>query len=169
MDTPRIYVASLSDYNAGILHGAWIDANQDEDDIREEIKEMLAESRNQPAEDYAIHDYEGFCGIKISEYSGIDEIAAIAEAIEEHGEKFALVYDDLQSIDAAIEACTDRYYGEFDEVEDYAYDFLHDCYEIPDYLENYIDYEAFGRDLQLGGDIEVYQSSDYTYHIFGRG
>ena len=25
---PRIYVASLSDYNAGRLHGEWIDADQ---------------------------------------------------------------------------------------------------------------------------------------------
>ena len=38
--TPRIYVASLSDYNAGHLHGRWIDADQDPDAIREEIAAM---------------------------------------------------------------------------------------------------------------------------------
>ena len=30
---PRIYVASLSDYNAGRLHGTWIHADDDPDDI----------------------------------------------------------------------------------------------------------------------------------------
>lgn len=43
-DTPRIYVASLSDYNAGRLHGEWIDATQELDDIWAEIHAMLAKS-----------------------------------------------------------------------------------------------------------------------------
>ena len=30
--TPKIYVACLASYNAGILHGRWIDADQDADD-----------------------------------------------------------------------------------------------------------------------------------------
>lgn len=43
-DTFRIYVASLSDYNAGILHGTWIDFDQltDLDDLRAAIAAMLA-------------------------------------------------------------------------------------------------------------------------------
>ena len=31
---PRIYVASLSDYNAGRLHGVWLDANQDVEELQ---------------------------------------------------------------------------------------------------------------------------------------
>ena len=41
---PRIYVASLADYNEGRLHGAWIDAAQDEDELERAVKEMLAQS-----------------------------------------------------------------------------------------------------------------------------
>jgi len=44
-ETPRIYVASLADYNAGRLHGCWIDADQSADAIRDEIAQMLAESK----------------------------------------------------------------------------------------------------------------------------
>jgi len=33
-DTPRIYVACLAAYNAGKLHGEWIDADQDAEAIR---------------------------------------------------------------------------------------------------------------------------------------
>ena len=41
---PRIYVACLAAYNNGYLHGEWIDANQDTDDLHAEIKKILASS-----------------------------------------------------------------------------------------------------------------------------
>ena len=47
---PRIYVASLSDYNAGRLHGTWINASYGADEIREEIRK----SRPQFVGTYAI-------------------------------------------------------------------------------------------------------------------
>jgi hypothetical protein len=34
---------------------------------------------------------------------------------------------------------------------DIGYELLHDCNEIPDYLDNYIDYERFGRELMYDG------------------
>lgn len=89
----RIYVASLSDYNAGRLHGSWIDATQEPDEIHAEIQAMLKASpefkafpQGGPAEEWAIHDYEGFGGFKIEEYEDIERVSKIAQAIEEHGE-----------------------------------------------------------------------------------
>lgn len=69
----RIYVACLAAYNNGILHGAWIDATQDEDAIRDEIAAMLKASPVSGAEEYAIHDHEGFEGVPVAEYEGIRE------------------------------------------------------------------------------------------------
>lgn len=40
----KIYAACLASYNAGILHGAWIDATQGADGIRDDIAEMLRAS-----------------------------------------------------------------------------------------------------------------------------
>ena len=40
----RIYVACLAAYNNGILHGCWIDAEQEPDEIRSGINEMLKAS-----------------------------------------------------------------------------------------------------------------------------
>jgi len=39
---------------------------------------------------------------------------------------------------------------------DYAYELIQDCYDTKSMgtLANYIDYESFGRDLELGGDIQ---------------
>lgn len=91
-DTPRIYVASLSDYNAGTLHGRWIDATLDVDEINEQVQAMLAASptfrefpQGGPAEEWAIHDYDNFGSLRLGEYEPFDKVHAIAEAIAEHG------------------------------------------------------------------------------------
>ena len=84
---PRIYVACLAAYNNGYLHGAWIDVDQDADEIRDEISAMLARSPIKGAEDYAIHDYEGFEGVTIKEYAGIESVARMGAFIAEHGEE----------------------------------------------------------------------------------
>lgn len=34
---------------------------------------------------------------------------------------------------------------------DIGYELLHDCHDIPDYLDNYIDYERFGEELRFDG------------------
>jgi hypothetical protein len=43
-ERPQIYVASLSDYNDGRLHGAWIDAAQDAEQLAEAVRAMLDHS-----------------------------------------------------------------------------------------------------------------------------
>ena len=70
----RIYVACLAAYNSGALHGRWIDATQDAADIQSEVREMLAASPIAGAEEWAIHDYEGFEGAQVSEYDGFERV-----------------------------------------------------------------------------------------------
>lgn len=41
------------------------------------------------------------------------------------------------------------------DLDDLAYDLMHEQYEIPDYLENYIDYKSFARDLSYDGYYET--------------
>jgi antirestriction protein len=76
-DTPRIYVADLSAYNNAHLHGEWIDCDTDADEVREQIKAMLAASpmvEIEACEEWAIHDYEGFHGITIGEHESLDRV-----------------------------------------------------------------------------------------------
>ena len=119
--TPRIYVACLAAYNNGMLHGQWIDANQSAEAIHDKIKDMLGQSPIPRAEEWAIHDYEGFCGLRLSEYQDIDTVAEMAALIQEHGEAWA----------------------KFAEYEGIEYATL----EIPEHLQFYIDYEKLARDL----------------------
>ena len=165
---PRIYVASLADYNAGRLHGRWIDADQDTDEINEQITQMLGESREPIAEEWAIHDYEGFGPFRVSEYESIETIAGLGEGIAEHGSAFAH-WAAIAGTDAEMLAeFEDRYLGHWGSMEDYAEHLLDDLgIDInslgPDHLQPYIrfDLEAFARDLTY--DLYVSEDRDGVY------
>ena len=122
---PRIYVASLSDYNAGRLHGAWLDAAQEPDALWAGINEMLARSPEPGAEEWAIHDYEAFCGVRLGEYESIESVSKIALGIAEHGPAFGAWADYLgRSSWEDLDRFEDCYQGRWDSVSDYAEDFL---------------------------------------------
>ena len=67
-------MASLSDYTVGRLHGRWIDATQDREAIFDEIQAMLAESPEAIAEEFAIHDFDDFGGIRLGEWEDVDHL-----------------------------------------------------------------------------------------------
>lgn len=146
-DQYQIYVASLSDYNAGILHGKWIKLeSKDINDIQDEISQILADSPNakkygEPAESWAIHDFE-LGGIRISEYEDLETIIAIVEALSEHGEAFAIYYNDVSDLESATSNFEEAYEGEYDSLLAYATEIFDELYahSIPENLRYYIDY-----------------------------
>ncbi len=162
-DTPRIYVVCLASYNTGTLHGEWIDAI-DADVIREEIQEMLDASPEPIAEDWAIHDYDGFGSLSLLEHEDVDKVAELGALIEEHGEAFA-AYANRVGVDYATEGgFQDAYCGEWNSEKAYAENSFDELYlhEIPDHLQPYIDYEAFTRDLFM----DCYSSVDCEGGVF---
>jgi antirestriction protein len=168
IDSPRIYVACLASYNSGILHGAWIAADQDPDDIRAEINAMLAKSRQPVAEEWAVHDFEGFHGHRLAEYESIEAVAEIAKLIAEHEELGAELLAHSDSPESAREALTDNYQGGFDSPAAWAEQLLEDSgdlAQLPERLRGYFDFEAFARDAQLSGDIFVIEV-DGQHHVF---
>jgi antirestriction protein len=78
---PRIYIASLSDYNNGKLHGTWVDPTRSLQEISKAVTRMLSSSTCQPAEDWAIHDYEGFGDTRISENATLGSVRTLALAM----------------------------------------------------------------------------------------
>lgn len=161
----RIYVACLAAYNNGILHGAWINAEQGAENINNAVRDMLAASPIKNAEEFAIHDYEGFEGIRLSEYSGIDQVAKYAAFIAKHGalggELFAH-YGDLESAEDAME---DHYHGCFASVAEFAEELAAETTEIPQNLSFYIDYEKMARDLEIN-DVLAIEIGASEVHIF---
>lgn len=158
--TPRIYVASLSDYNAGRLHGCWIDAAQDADDIHADIQAMLATSGETIAEEWAIHDYEEFGGISISEYESIETVAVLAHLLAEHGAAIAAYYDNqsgywAENLDEIEESFRESFQGEHDSEEEFAQQLADDLgmlqnIEGQGWPASYIDWAAATRDLFCG-------------------
>lgn len=151
-DTPRIYVASLADYNNGILHGIWIDldVDVDADEIQEQVNAMLATSREGLAEEWAIHDYEGFDSIRLSEWETFTTVAEIANGLRAHGTPYAVWYADDES-NRDVKAFEQSFIGDFEDAADYAY---RDAEESGLYrslsdlrIENYVDWERYGDDL----------------------
>ncbi len=165
--TPRIYVACLAAYNSGYLHGAWINAYNDADDIRAEIAAMLKTSPIAGAEEYAIHDYEGFEAVAIGEYAGIDKVAKIAAFLAEHGVLGGAVLDHFcGDMDEASEALSDRYHGKFSSLADYMEELTADTLTIPEQLRYYIDWQAMAHDAELDGDLFTIQTDHDTVHVF---
>jgi antirestriction protein len=152
--TPRIYVACLASYNAGKLHGRWIDATIGADLIEHEIGEMLAESPEPGAEEFAIHDHEGL------------------EAIDAAG-------DNAPALLAWLDAEPGRDPGEFDDrfrgewrslaeyVEDYWESVGHDGEKSAGgswwHPARYVDWEAMARDLRAAGDVETIDATAGVY------
>lgn len=213
MNTPRIYVADLASYNNGILHGAWIDADQSADEIRCEIENKVLSTSKFPnvtnaafhckecgkkwarqidygmpsgcpdcdstdiehgspypsSEEWAIHDFEGFCGMKIEEYTSISEVSEIAEAVSEHGELYSLLRDNGMDHDESIKMIEENYQGEYDDLADYAYRFAEDMGDIeniPEPYRTHINWEGIGRDMKLGGDILTLKMENHNIAVF---
>ncbi len=168
--TPRIYVACLAAYNNGHLHGEWIDADQSPDELHEAIQQMLAASPEPGAEEWAIHDYEGFGALRLSEWESFERISAIATGIAEHGEAFAawMSYDsERDPVDTA--AFVDAYRGEWDSLRDYAENYADDIglYDMAERAASpyvVVDTDMMERDL----DIELYtvESDHHTIYVF---
>jgi antirestriction protein len=170
--SPRVYVACLASYNAGRLHGAWIDANQDADDIRDQVSAMLAASPEPGAEEWAIHDHEGLGDI--GEHESLDRIAELGQAIAGAGDDAAaqLAWLDNQSgRDPADFA--DVYRGHYDSLTDYVEELWAEqgFAELADKMAGgswwnpvrYIDWERMARDLELSGDVETIDSASGVY------
>lgn len=168
---PRIYVASLSDYNAGRLHGTWIDATQDPDEIHQDVQRMLTTSPEPLAEEWAIHDYEGFGLARLSEYSDFESVTRLAQGIENHGDAFSAW---IAYIGDASEENTDKfeeaYLGRWDDIKTYAEQLAEDIGLtediIPEEHRSYIriDIDSLVRDLEI--DLVVAKASDGGIHVF---
>lgn len=181
MSDLRFYAACLASYNNGVLHGAWIDASDDVDAMQCAIADMLRRSQfpnvqvQHPdtgetvpsAEEWAIHDYDGAVPHGLGEYPGLALIAAWVEVLDaaesagipgEVAAKVAENYGEPHNGEFAetLECIAERYCGEHDSLTAYAESFVDDTgmlSGIDETIARYFDFEAFGRDMQLGGDV----------------
>lgn len=170
---PEIWVGSLSDYNNGRLHGVWLDATLDPDDLHHAVQFILRNGYTPGAEEWAIMDYDDFCGLNLGEYELLEVVSRIAQGIAEHGEAFAKWVDYVgERTEEALSRFEDRYLGKFESTEAYAEYILEetDSYryldEIPESLRMYakFDTEQMARDMEI--ELYVTEADDGGVFVF---
>lgn len=177
---PQVWAACLSAYNSGVLHGKWLDAAVEPDELWAGVKEVIDTSPVPDAEEHFWADYEGFEGIRIGEYEAVERLVAIARFINVFGEPAALFLgyygtDDLEQLeDRFIES----YAGDFDDIDDlgdrlyvdHGYEQMMQDIErdVPESIEQYVifDIDAWLNDLQQSGALYVVNGRDGRLHAF---
>lgn len=163
---PRIYVACLCSYNAGILHGRWIGVT-DIDEVWSNVQMMLKHSPEEGAEEWAIHDYDGFCGVEISEYASFETVVLIADFVREHGDLGAKLLANFGGDLDEARSSFSNYAGHYETIADFAQGLTEQSgTTMPENIAPYIDYEAMGRDLELGGEVFTIETGSHQFHIF---
>lgn len=136
-------------------NGKWIDLPATE----EEIEEAIEYAKTEDCDEVMISDYEG---IKCGEFDNIYEINEQAEQIdgleEYEQEILEALLNDGYNFDEALEIVENQDYYYYDECYDMTDVAIRYCEEagilndIPDYLQNYFDFEAYGRDMSYSGN-----------------
>ncbi len=80
---PAIFIASLTDYVNGIIHGRWVPARASPIDLQSELDAVLASSpwtrqTGEPAEEWIILDHEGFGSLCPDPHEALADLAALA-------------------------------------------------------------------------------------------
>lgn len=159
-DAPALWVGCLAAYNAGKLHGAWMQASSDTAEMYEAISEILAASPEAPAaEEWEIMDTENMPSLCRADVYAAAEYVAALEALKDYTTAAEIVAAWVEwrgSDEMDAEKIQDAYLGQFDSVEDYAWQYIDDSdalREVPEYLRPYVNVAALGRDMELSGDI----------------
>jgi len=171
---PRIYVASLADYNSGRLVGRWLDADQDEEQLLGEAEGMLRSAAEPGAEEFAIHDYEGFAGLRLSEFESLATVARLARGFKEHGPAFGAWAQIVGTEQASAESSAEHHLGQWPDLAAYGETLAEDLglvdylQQIPRVLQPYVifDHEALVRDMQLNGEVEIVEAEGGVVHVF---
>lgn len=178
-ERPRIWVASLPDYNNSVLHGSWLDATREPDEIQADIQAMLAASpwtarTGEPAEEWGIFDTDNFGACRIDQHEDLDWVSAVAQGIAEHGPAFA-AWADVVEDPQLLAGFEEAYLGEYDSLEAYAEQLIDDLgYDelldqvLPPGLRAYVDINIAGyaRDMSLSGEVQKYHRPDGGVWLF---
>jgi antirestriction protein len=173
---PRIWIASLSDYNEGRLHGEWVNAAVEADQLHAAAQRILASSPDPDAEEWAIFDYDNFGSYRPGEYDDLATVATVARGIEKHGFAFA-TWADLSEIAVAdLETeFEDAFMGHFDSRELFADSVLEDfdveqtlTKGLPAWITSHIsiDRAAVARDLEMSGDLTIEDAPGGGIYVF---
>ena len=174
----RIYVGTYAKYNDGSLFGKWMDLS-DYIDLKDFYEACLELHQDEEDPELMFQDWEYIPDFLISESSlnentfrYMEEVTGMdddrARALEIYCKDIASWPDNEKDFEEILEEFNESYQGYFagsmkDPAEEFAYQYIEDngmLSDVPELLQRYFDYEAFGKDLFM----DVY--SEYEGHVF---
>ena len=162
------FITNLGKYNEGDLVGEWVKFPTTPEEMQKVFERIGIGQKDdfgQPYEEWFITDYDCYVdGLydKLGEYENLDELNYLASKLDEMSqgeyEQFQAameIGDHTGSIQELINLtenldCYDVYpdIHDHDDLGRYYIEEL-DAMQVPEHLRNYIDYEAYGRDIAL--------------------
>jgi len=157
------YITNLGKYNEGTLVGEWVKFPTTREEIQEVMKRIGIDGVQY--EEWFITDYDCYVdGLSnaFGEYESLDELNYLAASIED------MDRSDFERFEAAVEVSDythsvkdfinltdnlDKYdiYPGINDYDDLGRMYIDEygSLEVPEHLKNYIDYEAYGRDIAM--------------------
>ena len=162
------FITNLGKYNEGELVGEWVKFPTTAEELQEVFKRIgigRKDDFGNPYEEWFITDYDCYVdGLydKLGEYENLDELNYLASKLDEMSESEYAQFQagmemgdhcgSLQEIINLTENldCYEVYpdIHDYDDLGRYYIEEL-DVMQVPEHLQNYIDYEAYGRDVAL--------------------
>ena len=174
----KIYVTNLGKYNEGFLIGKWLELPATEEEIEKTLEEIgISDEPDENGiyyEEYFITDYEtDIDGLKVSEYSNIDDLNELAESIDDLDEDEKEIVDAIMGEGYSLEDAIDKkddvmIYYNCSNMEQVAEDYAEQVgllNDIPESLRYYFDFEAYGRDMSFEGHF-VFTDNGNCIQIF---
>ena len=187
------FITNLGKYNEGDLVGEWVKFPTTPEEMQKVFERIGIGQKDdfgQPYEEWFITDYDCYVdGLydKLGEYENLDELNYLASKLDEMSqgeyEQFQAAMEigdhsgSLQEIINLTENldCYDIYpdIHDHDDLGRYYIEEL-DAMQVPEHLRNYIDYEAYGRDVALeeGGeftDLGYVRDTGSSFHEYYDG
>lgn len=173
------FITNLGKYNEGELVGEWVKFPTTSEELQKVFERIGIGSKDDfgnPYEEWFISDYDCYVdGLyeKLGEYENLDELNYLASKLDElddhdynHFQAAMQISDYTGSIKDVINLIDnlDKYeiYPGVESNADLGHYYIEELgmMEVPDYLADYIDYEAYGRDVAIN---EMGQFTDYGY------
>ena len=162
------FITNLGKYNEGELVGEWVKFPTTAEELKEVFKRIGIGQKDdfgQPYEEWFITDYDCYVdGLysKLGEYESLDELNYLASKLDEMSESEYAQFQagmemgdhcgSLQEIINLTENldCYEVYpdIHDYDDLGRYYIEEL-DVMQVPEHLQNYIDYETYGRDVAI--------------------
>ena len=162
------FITNLGKYNEGELVGEWVKFPTTAEEMKEVFKRIGIGQRDdfgQPYEEWFITDYDCYVdGLydKLGEYESLDELNYLASKLDEMSNSEYAQFQagmemgdhcgSLQEIINLTENldCYEIYphIEDYDDLGRYYIEEL-EVMQVPEHLQNYIDYEAYGRDVAM--------------------